>query len=207
MWSELDGLICSGRSQGTKQTYALLDERVPEAAVFEREGATIDLIRRYLESHGPATVSDLRWWSSLTVADIKAGLEALGSGVSSATLDGLTVWWIDDASNSAVESKGAFLLQAYDESIVGYRDSRFIGDPRAALAIAAWKDRSIPSGLVLINGKIAGHWRRRLEPRQVVIDAALYGRPGRTERELLQTEADGLGAFLDRTTQLRVSTL
>lgn len=207
MHSELDGMICSGRPRAGKQTFALLDDRAPMRSSFDRGRAIVDLVRRYLTSHGPATVGDLRWWSSLTAADIKEGLNGLGSEVSSFRLDALTLWWIGDAAGGPAASDQALLLQTYDEAVVGYRDSRFLGDPRATRAIAAWKDRSIPSGLVLIRGRIAGHWRRRVEPRRVGVEVVLYARPGRAERDLLQAEAEALGRFLGRPAELRIATL
>ena len=203
---ELDALVCSGRPNGKKQTYALLSERAPAERGFDRERATVELVRRYLTGHGPATVGDLRWWSSLTVADIKAALAALGPKVTSTDVEGLTLWWHEDGSARSPSSKGAFLLQTYDEFIVGYRDSRFIGDPRAAAAIAAWRDRTIPNGLVLMNGTIAGHWRRELGQRRVGIEALLYAAPKPGEMRLLRAESDALGDFLGRPAELHFST-
>ena len=203
---ELDGLVCSGRPSGKKQTYALMSERAPADRSFDREHATVELVGRYLTGHGPATVNDLRWWSSLTVADIKAALDALGSKVTSTVVDGQTLWWHDDPSSRSPAPKGAFLLQTYDEFIVGYRDSRFIGDARAASAIAAWRDRTVPNGLVLIGGRIAGHWRRDLGPRKVLVEAALYAPPRPGEMRLLRAESDALGDFLGRPLELHLST-
>lgn len=204
---ELDGLICSGRPEGKKQTYALLSERAPKEERFDREEATVELVRRYLAGHGPATVNDLRWWSSLTVADIKAALVALDREVTSTTVDGLTLWSHEEASRGTpAPPDGALLLHTYDEFIVGYRDSRFVGDVRAAEAIAAWRDRSVPNGLVLLDGRIAGHWRRRLEPNRVRIEVLLYARPESSDRRALEAGADALEDFLARPAELHLAT-
>lgn len=61
--AELDGLVCSGPRVGKQFTYALLEDRVPRAAVLDREEARAELARRYFMSHGPATLKDFRWWS------------------------------------------------------------------------------------------------------------------------------------------------
>lgn len=72
MQAELDGVICSGARRGNQFTYALLDERAPHVKNLEREEALAELTRRYLSSHGPATLSDYVWWSGLTARDAPA---------------------------------------------------------------------------------------------------------------------------------------
>src|SRR3712207_9151704 len=63
-------VICSGGLKGKQQTYALLDERVPPAPALTRDEALAELVVRYFTSRGPATAKDLRFWSSLPLADI-----------------------------------------------------------------------------------------------------------------------------------------
>src|SRR6266852_6469726 len=75
MRAELDGIICSGARRGKQFTYALLEERAPQARALERDEALAELTRRYFTSHGPATVQDFVWWSGLTTADARVGLE------------------------------------------------------------------------------------------------------------------------------------
>jgi hypothetical protein len=69
--AELEALICSGPRRGKRQTYALVDERIPPAPARTREEALAELARRYVEGHGPAQAADLAWWSGLTVADAR----------------------------------------------------------------------------------------------------------------------------------------
>jgi len=75
MQMELIGLVCSGGRQGKQFTYTLLDERVPATKPLDKQEALAALAERYFTSHGPATLQDYVWWSGLTVADAKTGLE------------------------------------------------------------------------------------------------------------------------------------
>ena len=59
MFAELDALICSGAMRGKQHTYALLDERAPDATELGMDEALAELTRRYFTSRGPATVKDL----------------------------------------------------------------------------------------------------------------------------------------------------
>src|SRR5207249_4881646 len=93
MHCELEAVICSGGLRGKQHTFALLDKRVPpDRGGFDRDVALVELTRRYLASHGPATTLDLGWWSSLTIAEIDRALHSLGDEVRGETIDGLTFW-------------------------------------------------------------------------------------------------------------------
>ena len=67
--AELDGIICSGVVKGEKQTYALLDERVPRGRQLSREEGLCRLAKLYFASHGPATIQDFSWWSGLSAGE------------------------------------------------------------------------------------------------------------------------------------------
>ncbi len=55
MHAELDALICSGAMRGKQHTYALLDERAPDARVVPHEKALAEITFRFFTGHGPAT--------------------------------------------------------------------------------------------------------------------------------------------------------
>src|SRR6185503_5208433 len=86
--AEVDGIICSGGRRGKQFTYALIDERAPRARTLKRDEALAELTRRYFVSHGPATVQDFVWWSGLTTADARNGLEMNKSRLIQETANG-----------------------------------------------------------------------------------------------------------------------
>jgi hypothetical protein len=199
---ELEAVICSGGLSGTQQSYALLDERVPKGRRIDRDEALVELTRRYLTSHGPATVKDMSWWSGLTIADLRKALGLLDVEVRNETVDGIVFWSVasDGAPPPAV--RGAHLLQTYDELVVGFTGSRFFGDPGAELARAAWRDRTFPSGVILLNGRIGGHWRRTLERDRLRVEVHLYREPKRGHARAVEAAAEQLGRFFGREVEL-----
>ena len=90
--AELDGLICSGRVAGGEHTYALMDERVPVARLPGRTEALAELALRYFTGHGPATERDLAYWATLTLTDVRAGLQQVRDQLGSFQHDGRTFW-------------------------------------------------------------------------------------------------------------------
>jgi hypothetical protein len=201
---ELEAVIGSGGVAGKQQTYALLDERVPAGGRFDRDDSLVELVRRYLMSHGPATVKDMSWWSGLTMTDLRKALELLGEEVRSETVEGMVLWSIasDDAPPPSV--RGAHLLQTYDELVVGFTESRFYGNPGAEKARAAWGDRTFPSGVLLLNGRIGGHWRRTIERQSIPVEVHLYEEPKRGATRAVEAAAEDLGRFFDLPVTLEV---
>lgn len=201
---ELEAVIGSGGLAGKQQTYALIDDRVPAGGRFDRDDALVELVRRYLMSHGPATVKDMSWWSGLTMTDLRKGLGELGDQVRSESVDGIDLWSIASDDPRRPAGGGAHLLQTYDELVVGYTESRFLGDPGAEKARAAYGDRTYPSGGLILNGQIGGHWRRTLERDSVRVEVHLYEDPTRATTQAVRTAATELGRFLDRSVELDV---
>jgi hypothetical protein len=204
MHCELEAVICSGGVSGKQHTYALVDERVPQGPPFDRDIALAELARRYLAGHGPATVQDLRWWSSLTVADIREALARLGSDAVSEEIEGIMFWSLGASENVPVSGTGVQLLHPFDELIVGFRESRYFGDPRGETARAAWAGRNLPRGLLLVDGAIAGLWRRTVERDSVAIEVVLYERKTPHLMRSVEAAADDLGRFLQAETSLTV---
>jgi winged helix DNA-binding protein len=203
---ELEAVIGSGGLSGKQQTYALLDDRVPPSRSLDREDALAELTRRYLRSHGPATANDLSWWSGLTMADLRKAVDRLDDEVARETVGDLTLWSIP-GEGTPPPAGGVHLLQAYDELVVGFRESRFLGDPRAEGARVAWRDRSLPSGVILFDGRLAGHWSRRVVGSSIRLEARLYDPKRRGIAGRVETAAEELGAFFGRPVELTITPL
>jgi hypothetical protein len=176
MYAELEGLICSGPRRGKQSTYALVAERAPSAARLQRDEALAELTRRYFRSHGPATIRDFVWWSGLTTADARRGLEM--NRARSRDVDGLTYWTIGRDPRSAPRPKGTLhLLPIYDEFLVAYRDHRVV--PRPAYSLGNFQHA------LVIGGQVAGTWRTTLNAKGVAVSAQTLRRLTPVERRAL----------------------
>ena len=198
MYAELEGIICSGARRGKQFTYALLAERAPQARVLEPEEALAELTRRYFTSHGPAMVQDFAWWSGLTIADAKAGLEMAKAHLVQEIVNGKTCWY--SPSNPTVNHKtpAALLLPAYDEYTVAYKDHSAILDPQdARKAKAAILDR-----VTVIAGQVAGNWRRTFSKGIAVIESAPFRPFTPAESEAFAAAAQRYGTFLEMPVEL-----
>ena len=120
--AELDGIICSGARRGKQFTYALLEERAPQVKVWKREEALAELVKRYFKTRGPATLQDFTWWSGLTMADAKNGMEMVKSEFASENINGQTYWFPEPKVLPGKKALTAYLLPNYDEYFIGFKD-------------------------------------------------------------------------------------
>lgn len=198
MRAELDAIICSGPRRGKQFTYALLDERAPNARDLPHDEALAELTKRYFSSHGPATIQDFVWWSGLMVSDVKAGLEMSKSELTYEVVDGQTYWFAPLAATSAPAvdiSQTAYLLSTFDEYGIGYKDRKELLDP--SYTERAGNLPTVPfSAHIAIGGKILGAWKRTLTKREVILEAFYYRRLTEAESRALADEVDRYGSFL-----------
>jgi hypothetical protein len=195
MHAELGGVVCSGAPDGRQHTYALLDERVPPTRSRSRDEALAELALRYFTSHGPATAKDLSWWSSLTLAEVRQAIELAGSRLAREVVDGVPYWFAEPPPAARPASPTVHLLQAYDEYLVGYSESKYVLDVSGA-ARSQTQDGVPFNHVVVLDGQVAGHWKRTVKRRSVLVEAVLYAPFDDRQAAVLQATADRHAAFL-----------
>jgi hypothetical protein len=189
--AELDAVICSGPLRGKQFTYALLDERAPGTQSWPRDEAVAELVRRYYTSHGPATVHDFAWWSGLTVADARAGIDMAGAHLSHEVIDGRTYWMSASMPPAAEPHQRALLLPTFDEFLVGYAGfdvTRRAGRPT--------RESSTFDPTLVVGGAVAGSWKRTFQKGSVAIDVKPFAPLAADEREAVEAAARQYGEFV-----------
>jgi hypothetical protein len=188
MCAELNGIVCSGGRRGKQFTYMLLDDRAPQARILARDESLAELAKRYFVSHGPATAQDFAWWSGLTVADARSGIEMVISQLIVEVIDGSEYWFSDSMPSAIIPSPAAYLLPNYDE-YGSYKD-------RSAIFEATKVNKLVFGHLIAIDGRIAGTWKRTLKKDTIVIETNTFAPLNEAEREAVATAARRYGAFL-----------
>lgn len=191
--SSLEGLTCYAARRGRQFTFALLDEWAPATKRLGREESLAELAARYFESRGPATLRDFVWWSGLTGADARAGLETAKPRLAREVIDGQTYWLSPSAPGAKQdESPTAYLLPAYDEYTVAYKDRGAMLPPSSAGRAGA----GLLNPVVVIDGEAVGNWKRALKKETVVVTPSLFRALSKREKQALAAAAEAYGEFL-----------
>ena len=194
--AELDGVVTSGPRRGKQFTWMLFDDRAPRAAGFDRAEAAGDLVRRYFRSHGPAQLQDFIWWSGLTAAESRAGIELAAADLASEEIDGKRYWFGAGAERAPKADRRAHLLPNYDEYLVAYRDRSAALHPDHPLGSLS-SFGSILSNVVLAGGHVRGTWRKGFRRGKVEIEVSLLGDLTPAERRGVDEAAKSAGRFFD----------
>lgn len=190
------GLLCFGPREGKQPTFALLDEWAPGAKRMERDEALAELARRYFTGHGPATVQDFMWWSGLTAADARAGLEMVKAQLTQAISDGTTYWMSQHQPSVDAGSTRAFALPSFDEYLLGYRDRGAVLNPLHSQRVNPGSNGMF-SPTIVIDGQVVGTWKRTFKKGAVVVTPLPFTTLSETDRESFAIAATHYGKFLD----------
>ena len=161
-----EGRIVRGRPRGAWTSSQW--RWVPAASWFPRPLARLDeqearetLARRWLTSFGPATVTDLKWWTGWTLSQTRTTLAAIGAV--EVDLDGTPGFVMpDDVDVVPSPDPWVALLPALDPTVMGWKERAwYLGEHGPALF-----DRSGNAGpTVWWNGRIVGGWAGRKDGR------------------------------------------
>jgi hypothetical protein len=162
---------------------------VPEPAK-PREGYA-ELVRRWLRTFGPGTVSDLQWWLGSTVGAVRAALADVGAV--EVSLDGGGSGWLlaDDLEQEPDVEPWAALLPVLDPTVMGWKERDFylgthgpvLFDVNGNAGTTAWWD-----------GRVVGCWVQ--DPEGAVVVVVLED-VGEDARSALEAEAERLTDWLD----------
>lgn len=190
----LNGLFCYATRRGKQFTFALLNEWVPAGTTLTRDEALAELARRYFTGHGPATLQDFVWWSGLLTADARAGLNMVKSQLRRDDINGQTYWYSRAVPIAQDMPSTAHLLPAFDEYLVGYRDRSAVIDPKYTSRLS-----SLLSPTVVIDGQVAGTWKRTVRKDAVVITVSPFVPLSDAQTDALAAAAEQYGRFVELT--------
>lgn len=200
MRAELDALICSGPRRGKQFTYAMLEERAPQARRLERDEALAELTLRYFTGHGPAAIRDFSWWSGLTMKDANAGLDLCKDRLVREEIDDQEVWFSTEMKAGDHRSESAFLLPTYDELLVGYADFN-------KTRLAGWEplQGNTYDPTLVIDGQVAGSWKRSLKKDLVSMQVMPFEPLDSRDIEVVREAAGRYGYFMQLPIELAIS--
>jgi hypothetical protein len=161
------------------------------APEMEAQHARLELARRYLHIFGPATISSFAKWAGVQPVQARAAFEALGAELAPVCTPIGDAWILasDEASFRAKPrpTAAARLLPSGDAYFLRWGAERELLVPDAKRRAALWTTRVWP-GALLVNGEIAGVWRRAAAD----VSIEVWQRLSSKQREAVEAEAVSL---------------
>jgi hypothetical protein len=151
--------------------------------------ACSELLGRWLRSFGPATMTDIRWWTGWTAALARATLGAIDA-VEVQLADGIGYALTDDLDRAGDAGPWVALLPGLDPTVMGWKDRGwYVGDRGTDLC-----DRNGTAGpTVWANDRVVGAWAQT-EAGEIVVE--LFARLDAATRARLDAERERLAAWL-----------
>jgi hypothetical protein len=155
-----------------------------------------EMVRLHLASYGPASRSDIAWWTGLGLRQVDALLDRLDL-VRRDGPDGRTYADLPDPQ-AARDVPGVRLLPEFDAVLCGY-------DPKARHRFVSAADNDVlwhrSNGLmlapVLVDGRIGGHWRLAGSGGTRTLTLSSFPGSRRLRRSEVDDAASALAVALD----------
>ena len=180
-------IVLTGQSR-----YGLLEEWVPHPTVLDRDAALHEIALRYFCAHGPATLKDFSWWSSLTLTEARAGIALARAELETLEIDGVEYL---HRPGLELAKPGVHLLPGFDEYLLGYSD-------RSAPLAGEASEIIVPGAngmflaTIVVNGEVVGSWRRTARARRVDLALSPFGTLTAANRAGVEKAARRYGRFV-----------
>ncbi|MDR1170200.1 MAG: winged helix DNA-binding domain-containing protein [Prevotellaceae bacterium] len=196
MRAEVEGIVCSGIDRGNRQTYALIDERVPPAKTLHREEALATLATKYFRSHSPAGLQDFAWWSGLSVGNARQAVHLIQPELFTVMFHE-SLLFVHQSYRGELESPDTFhFLPAFDEYIIAYKDRTGVLDTEYQMK--AFSKNGIFHPVIASNGRIAGTWQKTASKNRITVKPAFFDAANTDENRMKIAENRYRAFFMDK---------
>jgi len=196
------GALCFGPDRARRTTYTSPRRWLPGFRPAPPDEALSALVRRFLQTYGPATPAQFARWLGAP-AGWATTLFGNQSELAQVDFEGESAWINAGDTGTAGDAAPLRLLPYFDSYLIGCH-------PRAALFSGAAAARALTGGqagnipALLIDGRVGGVWHQRRSGRKIAVTVEPLADLSAGQREDLQVQAVRIGQILDGTANLTV---
>lgn len=193
--AESEAIICSGVDKAGKNTYTLLEERVPSVSKLTKEESLALLATKYFRSHSPASLEDFTWWSGLTITEARQAVKLIQHDLVTEQYPTCSLF-LHHSYNQKNEPLQDVLhfLPSYDEYLISYKDRSTVMEPE--YHHKAFNTFGIFQPVILHNGHVIGNWKKVTKKKQLEIETEFFIKKNSVKADLIKTATENYKAFL-----------
>jgi hypothetical protein len=198
----IEGIACPGPERGSEQTFVLLRDWVGPVRPLDRERGLAELARRYVGAYGPAEPRDLASWARLSLADARAGWQAIAGELIEVDMNGSRMWTLRRVRLGRSTQRLVRLLPNFDTYLLGYRGRGVTVDDKYAHKVLPGGGWLHPT--VIVDGRVMGTWKAERRRGSVAVIIEPFTRLEPQVRQALSAEAADVGRFLGMSAELLI---
>jgi hypothetical protein len=188
------GLLCHGPMRGRNVTFVRADEWLCGWEELDPRAALAEVFRRYLSTYGPATPEEFAHWFNGKPGLAHELADAQASKLEEVDVEGRQAWQLRREKSPRATPSVVRLLPHYDVYVIGCAPP---GEQRERLKAKPVFDRGAgPFPALLIDGVVAGTWKREQRGKRVHVRVEPFRRLTAAQRKELAAETERLGGFL-----------
>ena len=197
--ASLLGAVCFGPDRDGESTHVALDDWLPKVRMAPAD-TSAELARRFFAAYGPATASDLRWWTGLPAAEMRRALRSIAGELVELSIEGDSMWM---TASSAAQIDDVLAAPSDQLRVVGPFDPYLLGYARRNLGVddEALKQVNAGGGMirscVLVDGRLVGTWERKRRARGYAVSVSMLDAPSNGWSDQLDLEFGEIGRFLN----------
>lgn len=196
------GLLCFGPPRGRNVTFVRPEAWLKSWKPASTEDSIVEVCRRYLASHGPATREEFaRWWGFMP-PDARKVLDAMGDEIVPIDREGDKAYALKrdvKALRAAEEDDEVRALGMFDAyTLAGLPHDEVVPKVHKAKVYrtGAWVSQVIMQG-----GRVAGTWKHERKPKGTTVDVTLFPRQ-KIARGAIEDALERMQPFLGKISKL-----
>jgi Winged helix DNA-binding domain len=194
------GLVCFGPSDGQEITFVRVDRWLRGSPSMPAEADAEDaLVRRYLQSFGPADPDDLRAWSGAQMRQIRAILKRLEDEIVEVDRDGRPGFLLrkdlPELEKTRTHRGVVRLLPSFDPFMLGHYERGHLVDPAHYKDV--YKDQGWLAPVVLVDGRVGGTWSYQRKSGKLEVAVRMFTSFKEDTDKQVKEEAHDLSRFLE----------
>jgi len=193
------GALLAGPPRGNEGTFVRPDAWLREWRDVSVTDAEDELLRRYLQAHGPATVADFAWWTYVTAASARATWERREKELAAVNVDGRIAWVLrEDLSTlerAKIKRPLVRLLPFFDSFLSGQKDKGHLVETKHYGRV--YRPQGWLSPVVLVDGRVAGTWKHERKGDRLSVRVEPFGPLPPEVRDQIAAAVQDLGRFFE----------